>query len=354
MPKQNIDHAITIQPAGSTQHGFVTGIVQQGTEPEGEGVTLQAPAGKGTGGFTDILFGITTQAQCGLAGLAQHKQFHHLACKILVRGFLAAVGTVQVGQHGRVFGNRMQQACKRTQGLAAQQLVLVPHGHRPHHLLLRCGKVVVPEQGQALLQGRVRFQHFTQPPGFDVQAFAHLQLARGHAFFLRGKALNRRWQRLRHKGRGRVFRFSSLRKVYRGIDDLLRVFTHQCINLRLAGCKTGAHQKVAGFFCVQYLGDGVGCCLDQADPQHQRNPPSPVTTVAPGKKFHRCNATQGQGKWMTGFASRPCFWAQLWSSACGVNPVKLRNMFRFVIKESGVVTLVQSWEYFTQVCILPL
>ena len=131
--EQNIQCRIAVKIAAATQYGFVAVIMESGPKLEAEIVTLDAPAGEGARRFPDVLFGV----ESALAGLAQGKQLHHLARKILVGRFLAAVGAVQVHQHGRVFGHRMKKVTKIAKRLCAQQLVLPPHCLRTAHLLLR-------------------------------------------------------------------------------------------------------------------------------------------------------------------------------------------------------------------------
>ena len=83
---------------------------------EAKVLPVHTPAGEGARHLFNILLGIAT----ALRGFAQREQLHYLARKILIRRFAAAVGTIQVNQHSRVFGDAMQQGRKAAQGMAAK------------------------------------------------------------------------------------------------------------------------------------------------------------------------------------------------------------------------------------------
>ena len=108
MLEKNVQRRIAIKITAAAQYGFVAFVVKRRAKSETEIVALHAPAGKGACRFLDVLLGVPA----ALAGLAQGEQLHHLARKIFVGRFFAAVGTVQVHQHGGVFGHGMKQIAK--------------------------------------------------------------------------------------------------------------------------------------------------------------------------------------------------------------------------------------------------
>ena len=95
-------------------------------------LAVHTPAREGTRGLLDIGLGVAAT----LAGLTQREQLHHLPGEVFVGSFAARVGPVQVNQHGRVLGNRVQQDSEIPQGVVTKQLMLRPHGLRTKHLLL--------------------------------------------------------------------------------------------------------------------------------------------------------------------------------------------------------------------------
>ena len=114
---------VAIKIAGAAQNGFGCIVMKGGAKFEDLFLALNAPAGEGACRFPDVLLGVVTAVR----GLAQREQLHHLTRKILVRRFLAAVGTVQINQHGRVFGHVVQQGSEAAKRIGPQQLLLAPH-----------------------------------------------------------------------------------------------------------------------------------------------------------------------------------------------------------------------------------
>ena len=148
---------IAIKIAGLPQHGLLTRIVKLRPPQISECIGIDAPARVGACRFLDIRFAVVP--------FAQREQLHHLAREILVGAAFAAVRTIEIDQHGRIFGHRVQHVAKIAERVVAQQYVLLIHQLWAPDLVLPGGEMVMPEQGHALGQRRRRHDHFAHPPG---------------------------------------------------------------------------------------------------------------------------------------------------------------------------------------------
>ncbi len=80
---------------------------------EGKAQVVIHPAGKGAGGFADVILGVVADTH--------GEQLHHLAAEILVRGALHIVGGVEKNKHRGVFGDGCQQVAERPQRTRPQR-----------------------------------------------------------------------------------------------------------------------------------------------------------------------------------------------------------------------------------------
>ena len=229
--------------------------MKRGAKAERETVSLNAPAGEGARGFADVLLRITAAHTrfTQVTRFTQGEQLHHLAGEILIRRFPAGVGTVQIDQHGRVFGHGMQQRGKAAQGVGPQHLVLVPHGLGADDFLLRCCKVVVPEQRHALLQGRRGFDHLLHPPGLQVQALTQLLLAHGLLLFFGFQESIGNGRLLTHKAGCRMDRSGRFGSRQCARHHSLGALPGDGIRLNLRRGKTGAQQEMPGLRSRQLI-----------------------------------------------------------------------------------------------------
>jgi hypothetical protein len=99
LAQQHVQHVVAIKVALLAEDGFVAVVMQIGAVDKLE-ILVQRPAGKGAGGFADVLFAVMA--------FAQGKQLHHFAGKVFIGLALAVIHRVQIAHHGRVAGNGVQ------------------------------------------------------------------------------------------------------------------------------------------------------------------------------------------------------------------------------------------------------
>ena len=108
----------------------------------------------------------------GIIAFTQAKQLHHLAGVVLVGVRFAIRRRVEIDEHGGIARHAQHDGLKRTERLAAEELVLPVHEQRVLHLLGPGGEVAVPEQRQLFAQRVGRVHQAVQPPGRQFLAVA--------------------------------------------------------------------------------------------------------------------------------------------------------------------------------------
>ena len=117
---------------------------------------VRAPAGEGSRGLANILFGVVADAQA--------EQLHQLAGIVFIGPALQVAVGVKPDQHGAVTAHRLQHRAKPPQSMLAQQAVLAIHQCRILHLDETGGEMVVPEEGQFLAQRVAALEYAIEPP----------------------------------------------------------------------------------------------------------------------------------------------------------------------------------------------
>jgi hypothetical protein len=93
----HLQHVLAFIIASFAENGLFTLIVQVGAIGEPLPRLVQRPTGQRAGGFGNVLLRVVP--------FSQGKEFHHFAREVLVRMLLAALGLVQINEHGRVFAD---------------------------------------------------------------------------------------------------------------------------------------------------------------------------------------------------------------------------------------------------------
>ncbi len=116
----------------------------------------ERPAGAGARRLPHVGLGVVADAE--------GEEFHRLARPVLVRVPLDVRLTVQPDQHGGVFRDGDQEVNEGARAQRAEELVLLQHVRGIVHLIVGGGEVVMPEEGQVLLQRRGARGHQVRPP----------------------------------------------------------------------------------------------------------------------------------------------------------------------------------------------
>ena len=99
--EQDVEHGVAVEAPGLPEHGLRAVVVEPRAEDERAGLAVEAPAGERARGLLDVLLGVVA--------FAEREELHHLAREILVRRALAVLHAVEVDDHRRILGDRVQQ-----------------------------------------------------------------------------------------------------------------------------------------------------------------------------------------------------------------------------------------------------
>ncbi len=157
---------------------FIPASCKRGRNTNEQRLPVEAPAGERARRLLHVLLGVVA--------LAEREELHHLAREVLVRRALAVLRAVEIDEHRRVLGDRMQQRAEIAGGVRAERDVLPVHEARDAHLRLPGNEMVVPEERHALGQRRWRRQHLLHPPGAQRETFLPLRLHERLALCLSG------------------------------------------------------------------------------------------------------------------------------------------------------------------------
>src|SRR5262249_19725891 len=156
----NVYDICALKLTALAQHRFFTRVVLAGIKRRL--ISFDVPTGEGTGGFTDVLFGVMADAEA--------EQFHQLAGVVLVRIAFLAAARVEPDHHGRVLRHLLQHGAKTAKSVAAEQFVLPQHEAGVAHLLVAGSKMVVPAESQFFPKWMGGVQHPIQPPRASLLA----------------------------------------------------------------------------------------------------------------------------------------------------------------------------------------
>ena len=161
-------HRVAVEAARSSEHRLDARRRATEDETHRGRLAIDAPPGESARGFFDVPLGVVT--------LAEREQLHHFAREILVRSALAVLDAVEIDEHRRILGDRVQQDAEAAKRVGAQRGVLAVHEARDPHLWLARHEMVVPEKRHPLGERRARDRHFLDPPRAKREALADLRL----------------------------------------------------------------------------------------------------------------------------------------------------------------------------------
>ena len=153
------------EPAAMAEDRLRARIVVLRVVPEVHRPAVLAPAVPEAGERARLL------ADVGLAVAAagtEREELHHLPRVVLVRRVLRVVASVQPEQHRRVLRHVEQQLVERTQGVGAEELVLIQHQALRADRVVRGREPVVPDQGHPLDERSRGSHHPVEPPDVVV------------------------------------------------------------------------------------------------------------------------------------------------------------------------------------------
>ena len=166
LPDDDVNDVAAVEVAGMAQETLFPIVVVVGPELETPVETAQGlarrlggnrPAGKGPGGFLDVLLGIMPHAH--------REQFQQFPAPVFVDGAVVIAVVVQPVNHGRALRQLRQQIGKSGQPLPAEHGNLLGQLRRIVHFGVAGGEQLMPEQGHLFLQGPTGVDHPIDPLG---------------------------------------------------------------------------------------------------------------------------------------------------------------------------------------------
>jgi len=155
-----VSRTVTIEVARDAHDGFV-GAVMVDRGDLGLAPWADEPTGERAGPLAHILFRVAVT-------VSEREERHELAGQILIRRACAVANAVQPEQHRRVGQHRLGERVEIAEFEGAQHLVLLAHPFRGRHLLGRRREMVVPQQGELLVDRLAHGGHPSHPPRGEV------------------------------------------------------------------------------------------------------------------------------------------------------------------------------------------
>ena len=150
--------------------GEITGVAEEGfgavvvfAEVEDEGVADVGPAGKGTGGFLDVVFGVVADAE--------GEEFHEFTRVVFVGMLFDVLVVVEVDEHAGVFGDGKGEGFVVADGILAEEVVLLGEEEGIFDGDGGADEEAVPEEGHFFFEGALGADHAVDPPELE---FFHL------------------------------------------------------------------------------------------------------------------------------------------------------------------------------------
>jgi len=153
-----IDEVVAVVSSGASED--VLGCVVVVSFEEGELVVCEGVSGECSGALFDIVFGVVSDAEA--------EEFHDLACEVFVGSVSSAVVVVEVGDHGGVADDLVEQFAVVSERVLAEELVLEEHVVGVFDGAVAGCEVAVPEEGHLFFEGARGLDHAGEPPVLDL------------------------------------------------------------------------------------------------------------------------------------------------------------------------------------------